>query len=165
MRLSMTSEVIDRALRLRQASANTREQAMNDVARKWVGAYGWFLTAAGAFFWTAIIPSLDGGVRLFYALVGQPADEDPFATAGARLTASLVGAVMVGWGLTTVAAAGAAAGASLTRGFSLALLAWYVIDSGASIAAGYPLNAVSNTAIIALFFAPLFWLSRRRPPR
>ena len=135
---------------------------MNDGARKWIGAYGWILAAAGGYFWTAIIPPLDGGVRLFYAAVGHPPGDDLFVTPGMRLTASLLGAVMVGWGLTMVAAARAAAGASLARSVGAAVIAWYLVDSGASIAAGYPLNALSNTVFAALFFAPLAAMARRR---
>lgn len=135
---------------------------MNDAARKWIGVYGWLLTALGLFFWTAIIPPLDGGVRAFYAAIGHPPGDDLFAAPAMRLTASLLGAVTAGWGLTMVAAARAAAGASLARSVGAAVIAWYLVDSGASIAAGYPLNALSNTVFAALFFAPLAAMARRR---
>lgn len=135
---------------------------MEDRNRKWAGYYGWFVVAAGAIFYTAALPALEAPATLFYRMVGHPSGEPLFVSAATRLSVSLLGAVTIGWGLTIVAAAEAAAGKSLIKGLTRAILIWFVIDSAASIVTGYPLNAVSNAGFVALFFAPMMLAAGKR---
>ena len=46
----------------------------------------------------------------------------------------------------------------IMRATIYALLIWYVVDSGASIAGGAPMNAVSNAIFLALYLLPLIWV-------
>jgi hypothetical protein len=41
------------------------------------------------------------------------------------------------------------------RGLTGAMLAWFVIDSAASVSTGAPVNAVSNAVFLATFLIPI----------
>ena len=41
------------------------------------------------------------------------------------------------------------------RGIAAGVCAWFAIDSTISVVTGFPLNAVSNTLIIAMLLAPV----------
>lgn len=47
---------------------------------------------------------------------------------------------------------------AITRATVYALLIWYVVDSGASVAGGAPLNALSNALFLILYLLPLLWV-------
>lgn len=47
---------------------------------------------------------------------------------------------------------------AITRATIYALLIWYVVDSGASVAGGAALNAVSNAVFLILYLLPLLWV-------
>lgn len=47
---------------------------------------------------------------------------------------------------------------AITRATVYALLIWYVVDSGASVAGGAALNAVSNAVFLILYLLPLLWV-------
>ena len=68
-----------------------------------------------------------------------------------------MGAVTLGWGLTTwvLVAAGPALSPTAWRRLTAAIAVLYVIDSTISIATGFWLNAVSNTAIVAAYLLPI----------
>ena len=46
---------------------------------------------------------------------------------------------------------------AIIRASIYALLIWFIVDSGASIAGGAPMNAVSNAVFLALYLLPLVW--------
>lgn len=101
----------------------------------------------------------DGFARFFFDLVGSPVTADPGAQF--RFAVGLMGCVSMGWGLTFAAAFRAAfatpdvQAATVWRMLLMAALAWYLLDSLISIATGFPLNAVSNTVLLALFLIPV----------
>jgi len=77
-----------------------------------------------------------------------------------RFAVALMGAVTLGWGLTLLAAVRAAdelveRGAAVWRAIAAGVLFWYVVDSALSVATGFALNAVSNTAFLVAFLIPL----------
>lgn len=95
-----------------------------------------------------------GVYALFGILDGPgPMDWDP----ALRFSLALMGAVTLGWGATVLAmvrATGAmpqVAAAALWRGITAALLLWYVVDSGLSVATGFWRNALSNTVLIGWY--------------
>ena len=72
-----------------------------------------------------------------------------------------MGAVSMGWALTFYAAFSAAAalgaqGQPAWRAVTVAVVAWYVIDSALSVATGFALNAVPNTLLLAGYLLPVW---------
>lgn len=123
---------------------------------KCLHAWVWMTIGFGLLFSGAGVPGLDAGAGLFYWIVsGGSVDASAFDAPGMRISVSLVGAVMLGWGC-AMQAVWRARGAdpALWRGLSRAILIWYVVDSALSVATGFALNAVSNTLFVALFLVP-----------
>lgn len=119
-------------------------------------AWVWMVIGFGALFAAVAVPSLEGAAGLFYWVVsGGTVDAGAFDAPGMRLSVSLIGALTMGWGMTMLAVLQARqADPAIWRGVSRAVLAWYVVDSAVSVASGFPLNAVSNTLLVALFLVP-----------
>lgn len=112
----------------------------------------------------ASVPETGGLANLLADLVFWPLDGAPRVdTPAARLLAAISGGVLVGWGVTLwlitthVLPKDAAAAASIIRS---GIIAWFVVDSLGSIAAGAPLNAVLNIGFVALFLWPLRAISK-----
>ena len=105
-----------------------------------------------------IIALLADGI--FWPLDGRPSLDAP----AARLLAAISGGVMVGWGAmlwlvaTRILPSDPMLAATLVR---TSLLAWFAIDSMASILASAPLNVVLNVAFLAAFLLPLGALARQ----
>ena len=101
---------------------------------------------------------------VFWPLNGQPTLDQP----AARLLAAISGGVMVGWGAmlwlvaTRLLPADPSLAAALVR---TSAVAWFVVDSAASIAAGAPLNAMLNLVFLAAFLLPLAGLAPRPATR
>lgn len=89
-------------------------------------------------------------LEALYALAGP--GQDPTMTPTALIGVAIYGGLMVGWGLTMHLAG---RGVHIAKAAAAGLVAWWVVDSGASIAVGFPLNAVSNLGFL-LVFTPLF---------
>jgi len=93
-----------------------------------------------------------------YALAG-PGHHTHLGDDG-RFGAGIYAAMMVGWGVHTVLSA---RGVSLVNAFTAGALAWYIVDSVASLCTGYPMNVLSNTGFL-LVIIPI-WLSACRARR
>ena len=119
-------------------------------------AWVWLVIGFGLLFSGAGVPGLDGGAGLFYWVVsGGIVDARDFAAPGMRISVSLVGAVMLGWGFAMLAVWRAkGADPVLWRGLAQAVLIWFVVDSALSVMTGFALNAVSNAVFVALFLVP-----------
>ena len=132
---------------------------MTGLWKTWMTVWCWAVGLFGAALAGAGLPATDGPTRLLFSILGDPAKfhlDDQ-----ARFSIALMGAVTLGWALTMAAAIKAAnqlgeAGRPLWMGLTGSLLVWFVIDSGLSVATGYPLNAVSNAVILAAFLLPLW---------
>lgn len=88
---------------------------------------------------------------------GQP---DVFSSEAYALNA-VTGGLMAGWGLSMflLSSGPLARGEPGTRRAMLAgILAWFLVDSAGSLAAGLPGNVVLNTLFLAFFLPPLFGL-------
>lgn len=96
-----------------------------------------------------------GVLEALHALAG-PGQDATMSPTG-RLGVAIYGGLMVGWGLTFHLAG---RGVHITRAAAAGLIAWFVVDSGASVLVGFPFNAVSNLGFLALF-APLFLALRQ----
>lgn len=91
----------------------------------------------------------------FYDLVASPGTTTEMNDA-ARLGAALFGALTFGWGVTLrKLGRGVPVVAAVTSG----VVAWFVVDSTASIVLGYAWNALSNVGFAAVI---LFLLRERR---
>jgi hypothetical protein len=103
------------------------------------------IVLAGAAFEATSTPA-----RLVFALLSS-ANSPPLVLEGLMPFAiGLQGALSIGWGLTFLCLFqhGAQMPRQIWSGITLGFVAWYVIDSGISIATGMPLNAISNTAVL-----------------
>ena len=72
--------------------------------------------------------------------------------ASARFGAALFGALTFGWGVTMQQLG---RGRSATRAITVGALAWFVVDSAASVATGYAGNVLSNVAFVVLILVLL----------
>lgn len=117
----------------------------------WCGAVIVFglVLMGGAFDATSV-----GVYALFGILDGPgPITWDPVL----RFSLALMGAVTLGWGATVLAVVRAtdaiphAAATAMWRGITIAILLWYVVDSGLSVATGFWRNALSNTVLIGWY--------------
>lgn len=126
--------------------------------RNWLTVWAGFVAVFGLALAGAGLEAADGPVRLIFGLLHGP--EALILNAQMRFALALMGAVTLGWAVTlmvTFDAAhrlGAQAGPTW-RGVVASAAAWFLIDSGLSIATGFGLNAVSNTVLMAGLLAPL----------
>lgn len=111
----------------------------------------------GVAFAVASVAFPDGLTKL-YALAAAPGVDPTLEPAG-RLGAGIYGGLMAGWG-TTLCLLGREVG--VVRAAAAGLVAWWAVDSAASIALGFPGNAVSNTALLAVFTPVLVGALGRR---
>ena len=108
------------------------------------------LTIAGLAF-VALAVAAPALLATFYALVAS-GDTVVDMTAGTRLGAGLFGALTFGWGLTLERLG---RGDGVIRAAVIGIVAWYVVDSLASIALGFGWNALSNTGFVVVVLAIL----------
>ncbi|MEO9635108.1 MAG: hypothetical protein ABJF89_09375 [Parasphingorhabdus sp.] len=86
------------------------------------------------------------------------------ATPEARVGFAIAGGVFAGFMvmLYMITAPAIERGDKVTiRASIAALLVWFVVDSGASIAGGAPLNALSNFAFLLFLLLPLIWIRKQ----
>ena len=113
-----------------------------------------FLSVLGAH------PAVDGLARWFMSFAIWPfAELSAVIDTETRLLWAILGGICVGWGvmfwlLTTHLYE--AHHNTLRPIMIKAVLAWFVVDSAASIASGAAFNAVLNISFLALFLYPLF---------
>jgi hypothetical protein len=72
--------------------------------------------------------------------------------ASTRFAVALFGALTVGWGVTLDQLG---RGRDPVRACTVGMLAWFVVDSGASVVSGYGWNAVSNIGFAVIFLVLL----------
>lgn len=132
---------------------------MSDFWKNWLTVWAWGVILFGAALAGFAFEASSGFTRFFFGLIGNPVADEPGQHM--RFAMGLIGCITMGWGITFMAAFKAAhmltgeAAASVWRLTTAAVVIWYVIDSSISAATGFPLNAVSNTALLALFLIPI----------
>ncbi len=87
-------------------------------------------------------PELLASIYSVVATAGTPVDAGP----AMRLGAALTGALTAGWGVTFVLIG---RGLPLRSAVLTGACAWFLLDSGASLALGFGWNALSNTVFLA----------------
>ena len=107
---------------------------------------------------TAVLTDL-----IFYPVDGAPGIGQPVD----RLLSAITGGVMTGWGIMIYLLVSEVVPTHPSVGRRLILAsigAWYVVDSGMSLAAGAPLNVLSNTGFLLLFVVPAWSLGNAERP-
>jgi len=133
---------------------------MSGFYQNWLKMAIWGVIAFGVILALFAFPATELPSRLFYDLIQNPVDAE--ADRHFRFAMGLMGCITVGWGLsmfTILKAASMLEGAqaaAVWRSFAFAVLIWYVIDNIASIYTGFPLNALSNSVLLAMFLIPLW---------
>ena len=107
-----------------------------------------------------------GGLWLYlFDVLKWPIDGDPAVfNADTRAVNAVLGGVMVGWGVLMVSLSNErmmTAAPNVPRMMTISLLAWFLVDSVGSWAAGLPGNIALNVAFLVMFLPPLVSLSRR----
>ena len=127
--------------------------------RNWLVVWSIGVGLFGLVLYGAAYSATTAPAAAIFALFDNPLPPEPDRYL--RFAISLMGAVTFGWGVTSYAAfraawwLDAAAAAPVWRLITAAMLLWYLIDSAASVATGFWLNAVSNTVVLALYLVPV----------
>ncbi|MCC6623130.1 MAG: hypothetical protein IT385_17865 [Deltaproteobacteria bacterium] len=127
------------------------------LQKKTLVVVGGATAALGVAFAAAAVVLPDALGKL-YALAASPGVAPELEPAG-RFGAGVYGGLMAGWGV-TLALLGRDVG--LVRAAAAGLVSWWAVDSVASIAIGFPGNALSNTVALAAFTPVLVGALRRR---
>jgi hypothetical protein len=131
---------------------------MGGFWKTWMTVWCWGVLVFGAVLALAATPATDAPARAVLGLLGGgPAGAALLDQDAMRFGLGIQGALSIGWALTLLAARDVAdaAGGRAWRGIAAGVCAWFAIDSTISVVTGFPLNAVSNTLIIAMFLAPV----------
>lgn len=131
---------------------------MSRFWRNWMIAGCWAVGLFGVILAASAFEATVGPTRLMFGLLNGRVAFDP--DAHLRFSLAVLGAVTIGWSLTLAAAIWAAhlLGAQSRPVWALvtvALAAWYVIDTALSVATGFGLNAIPNTIFLAVFLLPI----------
>lgn len=121
---------------------------------------GGVLLAVGALTFTGCLPALSGGASLFLDAVIWPINgAEAVDTVTHRLLAAIIGGITMGLGAIIwllAAAEFAPVRDRIRRVVLLGLAVWFVTDSSFSIIAGAPVNAISNTGLLAALVWPIW---------
>ena len=128
-----------------------------EVPLRWAARAGMLYALVGACF--VALSQWDGGLRSLNRILVPDATS---LTPAVRLYAAVLGAVVLGFGVTLAAVARAANGgaARIAAALRTGLLAWFVVDTAASLCLGSWQNALFNTASLALALPPLVLAAR-----
>ena len=132
---------------------------MSAIWRQWLTVWCYLVLGLGVIFAGSAWPQTDAAVRLFYDVIYWPMDGRSGWHESLRLTAAILGAVMMGWALTLLTLIQAALkqpNLSLWRPMTGAILVWWGVDSSISVALNTPGNAISNTGFLVLYLIPVF---------
>lgn len=131
---------------------------MTGFWRTWMTVWCWAVIALGLVLTGAAFEATSGPTRLLFTVLNGPEALD--LNAQMRFSEAVLGAVTLGWGLTLIAAIGAAnllgdRGRPVWGMIVASVVVWWVVDCALSMATGYGLNAVPNTVFLAAFLAPI----------
>ncbi len=130
---------------------------MKSLWSTWISLWCWGVVAFGILLVAIAVPGIDGPARaLLVMFSGDPATADIVGLPAVKFGIGIQGALCIGWGLTTLAFVRTPGiGAGQWQAITVAIFAWYVIDSAISVATGFWINAVSNTILFAAFLIPV----------
>ena len=126
--------------------------------RNWLTVWCGAVAVFGVVLTLGASPLTDAPVRALFGAMGPR--RDMAMTDTLRFATALMGAVTLGWSLTTLAAIRAAIalgpdGRSLWVGIVASILVWFAVDSSLSVATGFSLNAASNSLFLVAFLLPV----------
>ena len=122
----------------------------------WMTIWCWGVLLFGVVLALVVVPVADAAPRFVFAMLsGDRAKVALLDQSPMKFGLGLQGALTIGWALTmlTMVRAANVGGAPIWRALTVALLAWFVIDSAISVITGFPLNAVSNALLMASYLA------------
>ncbi|MCH9693556.1 MAG: hypothetical protein K0U72_03525 [Gammaproteobacteria bacterium] len=136
----------------------------HEMTMRWLKIGSGITMFFGVFVATAAFPPISGLMQFSADLIFFPVDGMQDVSAPeTRLVSAIGGGVMFGWGLMMWMLASrlypkdpALAGSIIVT----SIIGWFVLDTGASILAGAPLNALGNLSFLLIFCVPI-WMSRR----
>jgi hypothetical protein len=111
----------------------------------------------------AIFPATQEPWRLFYDVLSWPLDNFPadFTDSDRQLSA-ILGGVLCGWAwLLYQISHPEIFNERLRKLMIQSTWVWFILDSGGSILAGLPLNALSNVMFALVLFVPLWKLTEK----
>jgi hypothetical protein len=134
------------------------KQSMSSIWKIWLNAWAAAVVIFGVVLAGGGLDATDQPVELLLTVLGGGAA--PEWTPDLRFSVALMGAVSIGWGVTFAAAFDAAhrlgdAAAPVWRMITLAVIVWFVIDGGLSVATGFALNVAPNTVLLAGYLVPV----------
>jgi len=129
-----------------------------DFTQRWLGFMSLFIIGFGLFVALGAHPSTAGVMAWFADLFFWPLDgAEALAGNEARLLAAISGGVTVGWGvmLWLVVTRLLPVDSGLARAMLVwGTLAWFIVDSSGSLAAGAPINVALNTVLMLGIVGP-----------
>jgi len=140
---------------------NLRSQQLH---RRWLLVTAVIVGAFGPVFSLATLPASDEFARWTLDLLAWPLDGSQQYSDGAmRFLSALTGGFLLGWGVMILCLRQwvyDAAPEQTRRAVVCGLLAWFLLDSTGSLAAGVASNAVFNVIVLLLAVGPLWWPAR-----
>lgn len=131
------------------------------VHKNWLMVTALVVGGFGPVFSLATQSRTDEIARWSLDLLAWPLDGDQQYTEGAmRFLSALTGGFLFGWGVMILCLRQwvyDTAAEPVRRSVVCGLLAWFVLDSLGSMAAGVPSNAVFNVVVLMLAVGPLWW--------
>lgn len=131
---------------------------MHGFWKNWMMAWFALAMAFAIVLALAAWPQADAMTRPILRLIaGDAHPSSIFEPMPMRFAIGLQGALSLGWLLTMMIAMRAAdrLGGQIWREITAAIAIWYGVDCAISIGTGFPLNAVSNTALVIGYLAPV----------
>lgn len=126
--------------------------------RNWMVIWCNAVIATALVFVLAAFPTTDIGTRLFYDLIYWPLDGQSGFSDEARPSIAVLGAVFLAFAVllrSVILLALDNPISPLWRIATLAMVVWWVVDSGVSVFTGIPVNAVTNTVLLVTFLVPV----------
>lgn len=123
----------------------------------WKKLGAWLLMGVGAVIALAAWSGTSGPTVLLTDLVFWPVEGGQSLTPASQLLATILGGVMVGWGVMVLLLVVRVypVDPGLARSVILpAIWVWFVVDSAGSIVAGAPINVVLNLGFLVAFVIP-----------
>lgn len=132
----------------------------NEFQKSWLLVTAVVIGAFGPVFSLATVPSWDILAQLSLDVLAWPIDgTQRYADSSMRFLSALTGGFLFGWGVMILCLRQwvyDVAPEPTRRAIVAGLLAWFVLDSAGSIAAGVPSNAVFNVLVLLLCVGPLW---------
>lgn len=133
-------------------------------ALKLMRATFWLFIGFGLASAAASHPATQAPWGLLHDILQWPVDGEPrLQGPNERVLCAVLGGILVGWStlmLWMLKGPVAQGDPSAVRAYSVAVLAWFVVDTTASLVAGWPGNALLNVASLLTGWGPLLLRQR-----